>query len=281
MAAVQGYGTLRIASKGPVTRAVFDNPPINILDHKVFSDLHSFLTSLKDDPNPPKVVVFSSANPKFFFAHYDLHILSATSPVPPPLDPREIARHFVESARMMSKMGVVFIAEIAGQSLGAGNEILLQMDMRFAAPGTKLGSLEVGLGMIHAGGGAQYLTKLIGRGRALEYLLSTNTVDAETAERIGWVNKSFPSVESMQEYVDKLAHRIAAFPAAALAATKDAVNEDAPTEEALDRDICRIVGLAQSVEAQSAVTKFLELGNDQQPGPWEDGLNDNLVQLWQ
>ena len=120
----------------------------------------------------------------------------------------------------MSKTGVIFIAEIAGQSLGAGNEILLQMDMRFAAPGTKLGSLEIGLGLLHAGGGSPYLTKLVGRGRAMEYLLSANTVDAETAERIGWINKAFPSVAKMTDYVDKLAERIATFPAATIAATK-------------------------------------------------------------
>jgi enoyl-CoA hydratase/carnithine racemase len=276
-----GYGTLRIVSKGQVVRAVFDNPPINLLDHKVFSDLHAFLTQIKGDPEPPKIVIFSSANPKFFFAHYDLHILSAVSPLPPPLDANEIAQKFVESARMMSRMGTVFIAEISGQSLGAGNEILLQMDMRFAAPGTKLGSLEVGLGMIHAGGGAQFLTKLIGRARALEYLLSTKTVNAKTAERIGWVNKAFESVEEMRHYVDQLAERIATFPAAALAATKDAVNEDAPSEEALNRDIGRIVTLAQMPASQAALTKFLEFGNDQQPGWWEDGLNDNLAKLWQ
>lgn len=276
-----GYGTLKVLSKGPVTRAVFDNPPINILDYKVFSDLHSFLVGLKNDANPPKVVIFSSANPKFFFAHYDLHILSAASPPPASINPKEMTNHFIESARMMSTMGVVFIAEISGQSLGAGNEILLQMDMRFAAPGAKLGSLEVGLGMIHAGGGVQFLTKLVGRARALEYLLSTKTVDAETAERIGWVNKAFPSDEAMHSYVDELAQRIAAFPAAALAATKDSVNEQAPSVEALDRDLDRIFKLAQTPEAQAAVTKFLELGNDQQPGAWEDGLNDNLVRLWQ
>ncbi|OAL28404.1 hypothetical protein AYO22_02858 [Fonsecaea multimorphosa] len=276
-----GYGTLKVVSTGPVIRAVFDNPPINILDHKVFSDLHDFLTGLKKDPNPPKVVIFSSANPKFFFAHYDLHILSASSPPAPPQDPQQIANSFVDSARMMSTMGVVFIAEISGQSLGAGNEILLQMDMRFAAPGTKLGSLEIGLGLLHAGGGSQYLTKLIGRARALEYLLSANTVDAETAERIGWVNKAFPSVNEMTAYVDKLAHRIATFPSAAIAATKDSVNEQAPLFEAVDRDLERITALAQTPEAQMALTKFLENGNDQQGGAWEDGLNDNLLKLWQ
>ena len=91
--------------------------------------------------------------------------------MPPPLDHQQIAKNLVESARKMSKMGVIFNAEISGPSRGAGNEILLQMDMRFAAPGTKLGSLEVRPGMLHAAGGAQYLTKLIGSGRALEYLL--------------------------------------------------------------------------------------------------------------
>ncbi|OAP57478.1 hypothetical protein AYL99_08216 [Fonsecaea erecta] len=276
-----GYGTLKVVSTGLVVRAVFDNPPINILDHKVFSDLHAFLTGIKKDPNPPKVVIFSSANPKFFFAHFDLHILSISSPPPPPLDPQKISGTFVECTRMMSTMGVVFIAEISGQSLGAGNEILLQMDMRFAAPGTKLGSLEIGLGLLHAGGGSQYLTKLIGRARALEYLLSANTVDAETAERIGWVNKAFASVEEMTAYVDKLAHRIACFPTAALAATKDSVNEQAPLVEAVDRDLERITALAQTPEAQMALTNFLKNGNDQQGGPWEDGLNDNLLKLWQ
>src|ERR1700755_1525259 len=120
-----GYGTLKIVSKGPVVRAIFDNPPINIMDYKIFSDLHSFITGLKGDPNPPKVVIFSSANPKFFFAHYDLHLISKSSPLPPLLNGLDISRQFIESARLMSKMGVVFIAEIAGQSLGAGNEILL------------------------------------------------------------------------------------------------------------------------------------------------------------
>ncbi|KAJ9609162.1 hypothetical protein H2200_006934 [Cladophialophora chaetospira] len=274
------YGTLKILSHGAVTRAVFDNPPLNILDHKVFSDLHAFLISLRNNTTT-KVVIFSSANPKFFFAHFDLHIFRQASPVPAHLNAEEMTKNFIESARMMSSMGVIFIAEIAGQSLGAGNEILLQMDMRFAAPGTKLGSLEVGLGLLHAGGGVQYLTKLIGRGRALEYLLSTNTVDAETAERIGWVNKAFASTEEMNLNVDKLARRIATFPRAALAATKDAVNEDKPSEEALDRDLGRIMELAQTPDAQAALNKFLEFGNDQQPGAWEDGLNDNLIKLWQ
>jgi enoyl-CoA hydratase/carnithine racemase len=70
--------------------------------------------------------------------------------------------------------------------------------------------------------------------------LSASTVDAEMAERIGWVNSASPSLEDMISYVDKFAQRIATFPTAAFGATKDAVNEDAPSEEALDGDLERI-----------------------------------------
>jgi len=80
-------------------------------------------------------------------------------------------------------MGITFTAEIADQSLGARNEILLRRGTRFAAPVTELGSLEVGNGPLHAGGGGHYLTTLTGRGRALQYLLSANTVDAEMGRR--------------------------------------------------------------------------------------------------
>jgi hypothetical protein len=92
------------------------------------------------------------ANPKAFSAHDDLNILSALMPMPPRPDPRESHKNSVESARMMSSIGVVSIAEIAGQSLKARTEIL---HMWFAAPGTKLGNLEISLKKLYAGGDPQ------------------------------------------------------------------------------------------------------------------------------
>jgi len=213
-------------------------------------------------------------------AHYDLHIFSASAPVKPPLNGSELSGKYVQIAQMLRSMPIIFIGEIWGQAFGAGNELLVQMDMRFAGPGTKLGSLEVGLGVLHANGGLQFLTKLIGRGRALEYMLSSGTADAETADRFGWVNKSFPTIEELQDYVNRLAARIATFSADALAATKAGVNEQAPSEDALQRDLGRFAQLAATAEAQSAVTTFLAKSNDQSAGPFEYGLNDNLVDLW-
>jgi enoyl-CoA hydratase/carnithine racemase len=274
------YGTVSLDIKGAIARAAISNPPINILDNKLLSDLHALLTILSTTSHSIKVIIFSSTNPKFFVAHYDLHIISAESPLPSPLKSDQVSGLYVEVVRMLWKMPVISIGEINGQAFGAGNELLVQMDMRFAGPNTKLGSLEVGLGVFAGNGELQFMTKLIGRARTLEYFLSSGTVDAEEADRIGWVNKAFSSVEAMQEHVNKLAERIATFPTGALAATKGGVNEQAPSEEALNNDLGRFQGLAADQGTQRAVTGFLKRSDDQKEGEWELGLNHNLVELW-
>ena len=96
----------------------------------------------------------------------------------------------------------------------------------------------------------------------------------------GGLNKAFDTVEAMQEHVTKLAERIATFPAASLAATKAGVNEQAPSEQALNNDLRRFATSAGDPETQRAVTKFLKRSNDQTEGEWELVLNHNLVELW-
>lgn len=94
------------------------------------------------------------------------------------------------------------------------------------------------------------------------------------------VNEAFDTVEAIQAHVAKLAERIATFPAAALAATKAGVDEQAPSEEASNNDLGRFAGLAADPGTQRAVTEFLKRSNSQTEGEWEVGLNHNLVELW-
>lgn len=158
--------------------------------------------------------------------------------------------------------------------------MLVQMDMRFAGSGTRLGALEVGIGVTHGNGGIQYLTKLIGRGRASEYLLSTRDVDLETAADIGWVNRAYASTEALQGAVDALAHRIATFSAGALYATKFGINADRPTNQSLADDLNNFIALQQTAEAQAVIAKFLQLSDNQTSGSFELGLNGDLVTLY-
>lgn len=274
-----GYGTITTSVQGSVLRASINNPPINVYDKKLSTDLFSLVTSLHNQTDI-KVVILSSANPDFWIAHYDIHILSAKNPPPPTDNGTETGLRLLSTVNSLTTLPVVFIAEISGRAHGAGNEIAVQCDIRYAGPGTLLSQFEVGFNLLPGAGGLQYLVALIGRARALEYILTGRTVNAETAAAIGWVNKAFLSKELLRQQVDALAHRIASFSGPALAAIKRRVNVSKPSvQSVVDDNAIFSELLTQQPAAQAAVDRYLELSRDQTTSPFELALTDNLVEI--
>jgi enoyl-CoA hydratase/carnithine racemase len=167
------------------------------------------------------VLVFTSADPDYFISHVDL----TRSRVPdrrPRSSPARRRSRCCSSHLSASRL--VTIAQIEGRVRAAGSEFVLACDMRFAARESAIfAQFEPAFGLLPGGGAAQHLTRLMGRGRALEVMLSADDYDAELAERYGWINRALPAAE-LGEFVHALAHRIAEFPAAGHAAVKDRVN---------------------------------------------------------
>jgi len=133
--------------------------------------------------------------------------------------------------------------------------------MRFAAQGSAIfGQPETGFGLIPGGGAIQHLARLMGRGRALEVLLSAEDYDAQLAERYGWINRALPADE-LGSFVSSLAHRIAGFPAAGRVAVKDRLNAIAlaPVEE-FRRDSDLFGESARDPEAQSRTQAAMKRG---------------------
>ena len=212
---------LRIVEKTPAYWGVlFDNPPLNVVDSSVFEGLQELLSRMDASPDL-RVVVFESANPEFYLAHYDMTGKSASvartlgpSGLPIPTDA------FVR----LTKSPVVSIAKIRGRVRGVGSEFVLACDMRFASrEKAVLGQPEVGVGVIPGGGGTERLPLLVGRGRALEIILGANDFDGDTAERYGYVNRALADVE-LDGFVDELARRIASFDRRPIATAKDLIN---------------------------------------------------------
>ncbi|KUJ19233.1 ClpP/crotonase [Mollisia scopiformis] len=220
-----GYQTFTLNTTNNITRVLINNPPINLLDASMLADFHTLLTGPASNLDGPKAIIFSSANPEYFIAHLDIHILSSDHPVPPPLNNTELSNLYVNVTRLLATVPAILIAEVSGQAIAAGNEMIVQMDMRFASPGARLGAAEVGVGLTHAAGGLQHLTRLIGPGRAAEYLLGIIDADLDTLADIGWVNSAFESAAEMQAHVDALASRIALWPRGGLVATKQGIRE--------------------------------------------------------
>ena len=202
-------------------RILFENPPFNIVDATIFEGLQDLLARMDASPSL-RVVVFESANPDFYLAHFDLtgktgNITTAVGPSGLPI--------LMDTFVRLTRSPVVSIAKIRGCVRGVSSEFVLACDMRFASrENTLLGQPEVGVGVNPGGGATERLPLLVGRGRALEIALGANDFDGDTAERYGYVNRALPDAE-LDGFVDALARRIASFDRRAIAAAKNLVNQ--------------------------------------------------------
>ncbi|MCJ1278996.1 hypothetical protein MMC21_006817 [Puttea exsequens] len=275
-----GYGTLTLTRNGSIIRAQINNPPINLWDYKLASDISTFVDTLAENNTlGTRVVIFSSSNPDFFIAHYDLHVLSAASPPLPPGNSTIIGEQLVRTERNLATLPIIFIAEINGRISGAGDEFAVQCDIRYAGPNAKLSQLEVAFGFEPGSGGVQFLVKLIGRARALEYILTGRSVDAATAAAIGWVNTAFESAEKLHEGVDALAARIASLPKQGLQAVKASINLQKPSDADLDADLALFTELVPTVVSQKATDRYLKLSKNQTASAFELNEPINLPEI--
>lgn len=195
-------------------------PPMNLLGPELVHDLVALIQEAETD-DATRVLVFKSADPDYFISHVDLNRVQ---------EYREEAAKLVGEPslgllfRRLSTSRLITIAQIEGRVRAAGSEFVLACDMRFAALETAIFSqFEPAFGLLPGGGAVQHLTRLMGRGRALEVMLSAQDYSAELAERYGWINRALPAA-ALGEFVRSLAKRIAGFPASGHLLVKERVN---------------------------------------------------------
>ena len=218
-----GAGVSVTVAEG-IARVVFDHPPVNLFTFEQFAETAGIVERLAADDSV-RVVVLSSANPDFFIAHFDVEAILNFPTGQPPTTELGPYHRMCETLRTMPK---ATIAVIEGRCGGGGSELASSCDMRFASlphgdhPGATFNQPEVALGIIPGGSGTQRLSRLLGRSRALEVVLGCDDIDARTAESWGWVNRALPHDE-LWPFVERMARRIASFPAHAVAEAKASV----------------------------------------------------------
>src|SRR5216683_874718 len=206
-------------------RVLFDNPPFNIVDATIFEGLQDLLARMDASPSL-RVVVFESANPEFYLAHFDLtgktgNITTAVGPSGLPI--------LMDTFVRLSKSPVVSIAKIRGCVRGVSSEFVLACDMRFASrENTLLGQPEVGVGVHPGGGGTERLPHLVGS-------------------------------------VDVLARRIASFDRRAIAAAKSLINQvSLPSADRLLDALASFQTALTWPEAQQRIQALLDRGLQRQ-----------------
>ena len=265
------FETLTVRGEGAVLFAEIAAPPMNLLGPELVRDLVSLIQQAEAD-DAVQVLVFKSADPDYVIAHVDLTLVKEYR--------AEAAKLTGEASigllfRYLSASRLVTIAQIEGRVRAAGSEFVLACDMRFAARESAIFSqFEPALGVVPGGGAVQHLTRLMGRGRALEVMLSADDYDADLAERYGWINRALPA-EALDDFVRSLAVRIAGFPAAGQAAVKERVNAIAlaPVED-FRRDSDLFGEEVHTPEAQQRIGTAMKHGL--QTRDWEMDLGRAL-----
>ena len=249
------YETLLVERDGPVLLTTVNRPKaLNALNGVVLDELSSVLDEAREDRGVRTLIV-TGAGDRAFVAGADISELSALTP--------ETARAFALRGQAvfsrLEGLGKPSIAAINGFALGGGCELAMACTLRLASEAATLGQPEIDLGLLPGFGGTQRLPRLVGRGRALDLLLTGRRVDAAEAERIGLVNRVVPAAALLDE-ARALAGNLAAKPALALRYILAAVHGGADLSfEAASHTEATLFGLvAASDDMKEGTRAFLE-----------------------
>jgi enoyl-CoA hydratase len=191
---------------------------LNALNAQTKAELREVFTEIKTDP-AIDVVILTGAGEKSFVAGTDINELTALNAA----SGKEFSLKGQEVFDLVENLGKPVIAAVNGYALGGGCELALACHIRIASENAKFGQPEVNLGIIPGYGGTQRLARLIGRGRAMEMILTGNLIDAQEALRVGLVNKVVPQAELLPT-ATKLAESIASKGQIAIRMALKAVN---------------------------------------------------------
>src|SRR6266403_2596689 len=257
-------------------RVTFDLPPLNIFGPANIPQLQELVSLIATDERV-KVVVFDSAIDGFFLIHYDF-LAKPEESAKFPLG-RTGLQALPDMLVRISRAPVVSIALIRGRATGVGSELALASDMRFASREKALISQwEVGAGLVPGGGPMARLPRLLGRGRALEVLLTAHELNGDLAELYGYVNRSLPDSE-LDAFVDALARRIASFDKGAIADTKRLVDvASLPSDAEISLEWDAFIASLNRPASQLRIKALMERGFHRL-GDVEDRLGHHVGQL--
>jgi enoyl-CoA hydratase len=252
---LENLENISVERDGAVATVTVNRPKVlNALNAQTLDELRRAMLALKHDAEV-RVVIVTGGGEKSFIAGADINELSVQTPT----GGRDHAMRGQHVLDLIENLGKPVIAAINGYALGGGCELAMACTLRIAADTAKLGQPEINLGIIPGYAGTQRLARLVGRGRALELLLTGDQISAAEAHRLGLVNRVVPSADLMSE-TRKLAQVLAAKAPIAVRYIVDAVNRglqmplpDAQVFEAT------LFGLVSTTEDMREGTKaFLE-----------------------
>ena len=249
------YQTLLFDIRDGIAFVTINRPDkLNALNDQVMEELGQAADRFATESDI-KGAILTGAGPKSFVAGADISDLSKQGP----FDGKARAQRGQGVLRRIETCGKPVIAAINGFALGGGCELAMACHIRIASENAKFGQPEVKLGIAPGYGGTQRLPRLVGKGVALQLILTGEMIDAQEAYRIGLVNKVVPAGE-LEAAAKEWAERLAAAPTKALAVDKRLLNRslDSDRVTAFEEEARAQEGLQATHDAKEGVASFVE-----------------------
>ncbi|QKQ99637.1 crotonase [Metallosphaera tengchongensis] len=212
------FETIEVKKEGTLAWLILNRPDkLNALNLKLLEELYQAVKNFDSD-NDVRVIIITGKG-KAFCAGADITQFTELTPV----NAWKFAKRGREVMDFIESIGKPTIAMINGYALGGGLELALACDIRVASEEAQLGLPEINLGIYPGYGGTQRLTRIVGKGKALEMMMTGDRIPARDAERYGLVNSVYPSAD-LEKETRKLAEKISEKSPVALSLIKEIVN---------------------------------------------------------
>jgi enoyl-CoA hydratase len=241
--------------KGPIAYVTLNRPKVlNALNAATIRELNEVFKDARDDAAVLGVIL-TGAGDKAFAAGADIGEMANDTPA----DSEDKTRHGQRLTRVIENLGKPVIAAVNGFALGGGCELAMACTIRLAVETAKFGQPEVTIGIIPGYGGTQRLPRLVGKGRALQLILTADMISAQEAYRIGLVNEIVPSAELIAR-AEAILNKIGAKAPVAVRSAIDAVNRglDTTLSDGLNIEATLFTACAATADWHEGVAAFRE-----------------------
>jgi enoyl-CoA hydratase/carnithine racemase len=249
------YQNINLAVEERTAIITIDHPPANAFDTRTLTELNEAFDEASNNPQV-KVIIITGAG-QFFVAGADINEIKKLQGAE---DTYRVSRAGQEMFNKIERSTKPVIAAINGRAcLGGGNELAMACHIRLAEDSVQFGQPEIKLGIMPGWGGTQRLTRIVGKGAALELILGGGNIKAQEAYRIGLVNKVVP-VGSVVREARRWAQALSMWGAVAVGACIQAVNEglEMSLEEGIKHEATLFAKLAETEDMREGVSAFLE-----------------------
>lgn len=248
------YQYLGVSIEDKVCVATISNPPANMLSRAVLTELSTLFDDVAKNPQVKALVLTGAGT--FFIVGADIREISQLKGKADGTEASTLGQRVIGK---LEHLPIPSIAAINGHCLGGGCELVMACTVRIAQERARMGQPEINLGILPGFGGTQRLTRIVGRSRALELMLTGDMINAKVAEAIGLVSKAVPEEELMKQAMG-LAKKMAAKSRPAVERILRLAREGTalPLEQGLKMESELFGELCETYDMKEGLTAFLE-----------------------